>query len=349
MAAAMTTQPGPDTTTPPSIPAASNRVQSRLAASPRTPVLLALGHVAVAIGTITFFVLLLAFYASTPLSRPPGSLEWLLLLGIIALGAAQIVAVARLLDHRRAFLRGDLSPTHLCAIMRRVGWTMGLALGLMVLGMNSLAQLTPPLPLIALLGALVLASLLLDHTHAGWTYQHLPRWGPPVRVLPAGSGTRIRSGQTVAPVFLVLLAAATFVILANTVHTTEQTTDTPLAARLLGLLSAAAVTLLAVLLIRPVLGVGRAIHHDTVHLPTLDAASRTMHRLGLLGALATVLTTAAISTPGADLLTAAPVIPLIVTVGATVSQLASNTCIHLADPRTLSRRRTRTRRATTST
>jgi hypothetical protein len=315
--------------------------------SPRTPALLAVGHAALGVGTFALFFWLIIDQATHSTHEQRETQSSLFYTALICLAAGQVLAIRRLLEHRRALIRGHLDASTLSTGTRRIGWTVGLAYAPMVLGIQTLTQIPPSAPPLAVLCALVPASLLLDHAHAGWAYRFLDGNGPEVRLLPAGSAARVVNGQIGLVIGCLMLAT---VGLALVVRTFTQTTETSTAARVLGLLSATTVTLLPLLLIRPVLGVRRAIgpvvhggiRYDTAHLPALDAASRSMRHLGPLGVLATALTAAAVAaTPAAPLAAAGVAVPLVITLGILTLQLASNTCINVADPRVLNRHRGR--------
>jgi len=240
--------------------------------------------------------------------------------------------------------------------MRRIPWTVLGAYLPLLAGVNTAALLSPPAPVLALLCATMPASLLLDIAHAAWAYARVGGRGPQTRRLWPGSGARVRDAQTILRVCLVVMAVLGLMLASRpafhladpAVDPTGDTATGPLPTRLLALLSALAVTALALLLIRPVTTARRAIYYDTVHRPTLDTAARTMRRVGLLGIVpAGLLVASVLSTPGAALLAAAPIIPLTICLGGAATQLASYTGINVADPQTLNRRRIGGRTAAT--
>jgi hypothetical protein len=324
----------------------------------RTPLLLAAGHVGVGVAAVAFCALLLAGDL-TRSPEQPATLDGLFIGAVSVLAAIQVVSIHRLARQRSAFIQGRLDAPTLCAGMRRVPWTaMGAHLPLLV-GANAVVLSAPPAPLLALLCSAICASLLLDIAHGGWAYKHVCGRGPQVRALPPGGGARVRDAQVVVRAALVMLAAVGLVLGSRPVTHLADAAAGPLPVRLLGLGSALAVIVLPLLLIRPVTAARRAIYAvDTVHRPTLDTAARTLRRVGVLGMVpAGLVVTAVLSTPGGStagvstagvvLLAAAPIIPLALTLGTAAQQLASYTCINLADPQTLTRRRAGARPAST--
>lgn len=314
--------------------------------SPRTLMLLCLGRGAVGLGAVAAVLLLGDFYFETPHSREPGLLEWMLLAGVLTLAAVQVIAIRTLVGHRGALVRGQLDATWTCAAVRTIVRTALLALVPLALGVNSLFHLPLPVPLLTLLGSLVVASLLLAHTHATWTYRHLPRWGPAVRALPAGAVSRVQTQQGALFLWFGVLTAAGLVLLAVTaVDVATKPSGTALPARLLGLLAAVAVVLVPLLLVRTMVVFGRAVGRTdagaAVHLPTLDAISRMLGRVALLAAVAAVLVVAAALTASGDdgVLTVGLLIPLVLALGMAAVQAASNTLIALADPQAVDRPR----------
>lgn len=306
-------------------PTSSGPAPSPAALPARTPVLLAVGHAATAAATVVLIAQLLA------LPRQP--LDLIFATGLFGLIVGQGVAIHRLVTRRQDLVRGHLDPARLAACAHRTNWTVFLTLSPLAFGSYALGRQPLPPPLLALLAALVLVSLLLEHGYAGWTYRQLPRWGHPVRALPAGSGADARAAQGAVLMLLVLLTAAGLA-LGAVIAVRAATTGLPTAAWTLGLLSATAALVLPLLFIRPALRVRNAVRYDTVHLPTLDTASRSVHRLGLLGGPAAALATATVAAaPATDLQTAGPAIPLVVIVALVPLQLSYNTRLHLADPR----------------
>jgi hypothetical protein len=314
--------------------------------SPRILVLLSIGHGAVGLGTAAAVLLLGDHYLDTPPTKGPGLLEWLLLAGLVLLAALQAVAVRTLIAHRGALVSGDLDAARTCAAVRTIARTALLALVPLALGVNSLVHLPLPVPLLTLLGSLVVASLLLDHAHAAWTYRHLPRWGPAVRALPAGAVPGAQAQQGALLLLFGLLTAVGLVLLGvTTIAIATKPSDAPLPARLLGLLAAAAVVLVPLLLIRTMVVFGRAVGRAdggaAVHLPTLDTTSRMLGRVAQLAAVAAALVVAAaLTASGPDaVLAVGLLIPLALALGFAAVQATSNTQIALADPRSFNQPR----------
>jgi hypothetical protein len=295
-------------------------------------VALVLGHVAVAVAVVALEVLLLVDDAAGPIDPARDtSHHTLFTFGLAAVLVGQVVSIRELLRHRREHLegRGHLEGRTLAAGMRRIALPTSFAFYPLLLGIPFLTLDPPPAPLLALLCALLPASLLLDHAHAGWTYRHLAGRAPGIQHLPAGNGTRLRRGRRRVAVLLALICAAALVLL---VLTATQRVDTPGPARLVELLSSAGVAMVALLFIRPVLGVRQAVTGDVVHLATLDTAAAAMHRLGLAAALAAALVVAAVlNTADSPWLAAAPIIPLVLALGTAALQQGSNTCLNLGD------------------
>jgi hypothetical protein len=299
------------------------------------------GHIAIGVATIAAAVPLLregldaAAHADgateVALAGPP---LLMLAVGLAGLVLGQVLSVRRVLGHRRAVLAGHpgVEDAALAVEMRRIGWAVALPQHASLLGMYSIAVRPPPAPLLALLCVLPVASLLLDHAHAGLAYQRTKGRGPRPRLLPSGDGERVREklrraptafvGCAVVPVLLALLCAARL-----------GPQDTDRLSALLATLAAASTALLFLLLIRPLRRLRGAVYRDEVNLPVLDTAAHALHRLGALGAIGAALVAAAVLTARVDpLLGALPVVLLVPALGALTLHLASTTCIGLGAP-----------------
>jgi hypothetical protein len=292
---------------------------------------LVLGHIGVGAGVVALEVLMgiedLAHLGDRDHDAAREVLGGLALLAVLV---GQVLSIRELLRHRHDQDHGHLDAPALCARMRRLAWPISFAFYPILMGVPFLTLAPPPAPLLALFCALPPASLLLDHAHAGWTYRHLAGRGSGSRYLRTGHAARLRQGQSRTAVLLAVLAAAAVILLAVTAAV--QPESTPVLTRLLRLLSPAGVAVLSLLLIRPVLGVRRALDNDAVHLPTLDAAARTLLRLGLAGTGAAALLVASVlAAPHDPWLGPAPVIPLVIVLGTAALQLGSATCINLGD------------------
>ncbi len=303
--------------------------------SPAAVVSLILGHIGVGAGVVALEILL-GIDGAAHLGDPNHDTahETLGGLALAAVLVGQLLSIRELLRHRHGH-RHNHSPGHLegrilAEGMRRLAWPISFAFYPILVGAPFFTLAPPPAPLLALFCALLPASLLLDHAHAGWTYRHLAGRGSGSQYLLTGHAARLRLGQHRTTTLLAVIAAVTLTLLAATAMT--QPANTPIPTLLIRLLSPAGVAVLALLLIRPVLGVRRALNNDAVHLPTLDTAAHTLRRLGVAGALAAVLVVAAVlATPEDPWLAPAPIIPLVLVLGTAAMQLGSTTCINLGD------------------
>jgi hypothetical protein len=265
--------------------------------------------------------------------RGAGALPAIMLgVGLAALGLAQVLSIRRLLDHQHALARHGPRPggldDALVAAMFRIGWPVALAQYPLLLGMLHIGFSPPSTPLLALLCLLPLASLLLDHAHAGWTYRHLDDHAPapshPATASDCASGCAARRpcwsrlprrGAARGPAGGVVAtrrrAAAGP---AGRPRHRERRGAAPLA-RLHG-------------------GATARLHpHGQLHPAALDAIARPMRRLATLGALgAASLGIAVLTAPTAPLLAATPLLLLLPALSALTLHLASVTCIKLGNP-----------------
>jgi hypothetical protein len=326
---------------PRSGPAASGPARAPQHSSAWILVLLVAGHVGVAVGIGVLAVQLVAVITEPAGVEPSGGSRAFPPVAALVFGAGlaafvigQVLSIRRLLGHlrpRRDPHRPGLDEAALVTGARRIEWPATLAFLALVLGMNVLTTAPVPVPLLALFCALSGASLLLDQAHAGWIHRHIDG-RMPIRTLPDGSGARIRKGQRYMRIMLVVIA--TVVTLVVVVIVTVRPIDAgnaPLVA-VLPIAAPLSVVLLALLLTRPALWVRRAIDGDVVHLPTLDSAARGMRGLGLLGALSTALTVAAILVdPTAPLRAFVLTVPLVFVLFILVMQEYLAARVHLGD------------------
>jgi hypothetical protein len=320
---------------PPRSAAPANRPCARLLTA------LVSGHIAIGVATIAAAVPVLRDgldaaahtdgATEAALAGPP---LLMIAVGLAGLVLAQVLSVRRVLGHRRAVLAGrpDVEDAALAAGMRRIGWAVALPHYTILLGMYSIAVRPPSAPLLALLCVLPVASLLLDHAHAGLAYRRTEGRGPRTRLLPPGDGERVREKLRRAPTVLVGCAVVT-VLLALLCAARLGPQDGDRLSALLATLAAASTALLFLLLVRPVRRLRDAVQHSEVHLPVLDTAAHALHRLGALGAVGAALVAAAVLTARVDpLLGAFPVVLLVPALGALTLHLASTTCIGLGVP-----------------
>jgi hypothetical protein len=281
----------------------------------RTPALALVGHAAVAAGAVVLAVLL----ALDP-PVPPVS-PWLTTLagaqtfvGLGALGTAQGLAIHRWVAHREALAAG----------VRRLEWTMALALYPIVVGMGALLADPPPAPLLAVHCVLPPASLLLDLAYAGWAHRRLDGRGPRALLLPPGDGYRLRRKlRGSAPLLIGLAVVALLCAVSGP-------SGGPPA---IGALAALATAVPALLLVGPVRRVRGAVHGDTVDLPELDSGLRAMRRIGPCGALgAALLATAVLVGSAGPALAVFLAVPLALTQGVLSAQVGLALRVRLGVP-----------------
>jgi hypothetical protein len=304
--------------------------------------LLVAGHVVVLVGAVVVAALLMFDALADPTGSLPGGGVIAVVAvvplagGIGALGIGQILSIRRLRTHARAAAAGRLDDAALAAGVRRIAWPVGLALYPIILGLLHLALNPPPAALLAALTAVIAASLLLDHLHAGWAYRRLFHTTG-TRPLPPGSRSRIHAGQRVTAVLYLGAVLAGALLLVATALTEIARPDPAPFATVVQLAAAATTTLVPLLLVRPVLRVSAAItttpySPDLADLAVLDRAAQSFIKLTSLSVLAAVLTAAALATAPADPAVAVGrVLPLLLVLGAAALQLGSLTSINLAD------------------
>ena len=322
-------------------PVASGPARAPQHPSAWTLVLLVAGHVGVGVGVGVLAVQMVAVITVPAGIEPSGGSRAFPPVATLVFGAGlsafvigQVLSIRRLVGHlrlRRDPHRRGLDESALVTGARRIEWPAALAFLPLVLGVNVLTTAPVPVPLLALFCALSGASLLLDQAHAGWIHRHLDSRAP-TRALPDGSGARIRKGQRYMRTVLAGLATVvTLVVVVTVAIRPIDPGNAPLVA-LLPIAAPLSVVLLALLLIRPALRVRRAIDGDEVHLPTLDSAARGMRGLGLLAALGTALTVAAILVdPTAPLRAVALTVPLVFVLFILVMQEGLAARVHLGD------------------
>lgn len=148
-------------------------------------------------------------------------------LGALAFG--QVLSIRRLRTHARAAATGRLDEPALAAGVRRIAWPVVLALYPLILGVLHLALNPPPTALLAALTAVMAASLLLDHLHAGWAYRRLFHTTG-TRPLPPGSRSRIQAGQRVtAALYLDAALAGGLLLVATALTEIARPDPSPLA------------------------------------------------------------------------------------------------------------------------
>lgn len=307
--------------------------------------LLIAGHATVAVGAVLLAGLLMFDAVSDPTDPLPGDGVIVIVAvaplagGLGALAFGQVLSIRRLRTHARAATTGRLDEPALAAGVRRIAWPVVLALYPLILGVLHLALNPPPAALLAALTAVMAASLLLDHLHAGWAYRRLFHTAG-TRPLPPGSRSRIQAGQRVTAVLYLGAALAGALLLVATVLTEIARPDPSPLATVVQLAAAAAASLVPLLLVRPVLRVSAAItttpHFpdlaDLADLAVLDRAAQPFIKLTSLSALAAVLTAAALATAPADPVVAVGrALPLLLVLGSATLQLGSLTSINLAD------------------
>lgn len=213
--------------------------------------------------------------------------------------AGLLLAAGQLLSFRRnralgrpATGRADVQG--IARALRRSGWSVALAICATLFVVRFL--LTAPVPplLSALFLMLIIAGVLLDLRHAGWSHRFLNDHDHPVaafRSLPPGVGRRVRFGQSIAAASHAIYAGIATMLLIATAATeaggAAPTTVVQIAA-------AAATVVVPLLHIRAVLLVRAAVVGDAVHLPAMRRAGASFVRTARVAAPLAALAVAAV-------------------------------------------------------
>lgn len=294
------------------------------------------GHVAVLAGIVpaSLLVLLVEPVGAAAFGFPPA--PWASRTGgSVSIGLAACVFLAgqaMSLVGLRAVATAGRDAARLGAQARRIGWTVAadLVCGVLLLGALGAGERLPELPVVALLVALVAASVLLSHARADRIAARLaasPGGVAWVRLAP-GSGRRLQTGHGLRLRFLGAFAIGGCGLV-PAVAVLEA--GRPLAA-LLHAASGAALAVLAVRAARPVRTGRDALAGDAVHLGTLDRSGAALGRCGPVAAAAAALVVAGVAvgyrTPGLGVL--APAL-LVMTLGVLAVQHASVGVIRTGD------------------
>lgn len=295
------------------------------------------GHVVVLAATVPLAAAM-TFHGiiSTTPARSSVTGVVLLAIGFTAFATGQGLAIRRLREQRRHLRTGPLPPQALLHGTALLGWSTGLSQMPALMTMFGIAVAPPPPPLLAALGAVTLTALLLDHTHADWTYRQLPHRAPTQLVEPRFAH-RVRTGQTTTTGIYVLLALASTALLTLTAISELRRPDpAPLASfvQLLAALSGIALILAA---IAPIQRIRSAVtttpRTGVVHLPQLDIAA---HALACIRRLATPVAAlgviAMLADPANPLTAAAHLLVLVLLLTSTTLHHGSLTNISLGTP-----------------
>lgn len=274
----------------------------------RTLTVLAIGHAVVIAGIVLLAVILVTAPPTPalgiPLSRPARDSfsPELFGIGLLAFAVGRVLAIGRLRTSARSLSPGGRSLDQFARHLRYAGWPSVLAIYPALLGMPLIFIAPPPPPRVALLVLLVTAALLLDHTHAAWTYRHLShlehhvghtRSDPDRQPLPPRWGSRVRNSQAFSLVLTAALVAAC-VPMFDLIRGDGQPTA-PLPA-LVQIAAAIAVIIVSLLHIPVHLLLLSAVLDDTVHLGALDRVAAASSGFAAVGVPAGALVSAALTT-----------------------------------------------------
>jgi hypothetical protein len=299
----------------------------------RTPLFLLLGHFAILVATIPIAALLVSHALTDEAGAPFGGLPIVVMfaIGAIALAIGQVLSVHRLRALARA-TTDHIDVDQVARSLRRSAWSTGLALYTIIFGAQFLLT-APARPFLSALFLLMLiASLLLDHMHAGWLHHRLNEHGASAeyRLLPPGIGPRIRSGQPVAAFGHAAFSGIAALLFVATVVTESRSATGVM--MLVQVLAAAATIAVPLLHIRAIRLVRTAIVGDFAHLPTLRRAGQSFIHAGRAAALLTAIVIASVlATPAAPMVAVGRAALLAFVLCVATLQFASLSSIHIGD------------------